>query len=676
MSYHEMSVSDSCSGIGPTIMDTIIAIPNSADLSSVYAEPIASTPATYLDVQVQINTFVAPFNMADMLSPPLSAYSRQLWCVSALSEHANAYTNDTWWTYAAETLSSGPTAILVPSNYTCPTTDPYSPLIYFPSTILQNIYSDWASCSGNIDGYYDPPVALTPQATAAAVTRPSAYTTTAASPSSNVPAPTPMATPVAMSTETAQSSAQPSPVSQASHDGTTASPSASAEPVAESTADPQAATVGVSSLDADPSRTQEAASDPITPGATIPGNGDPKYDTSSMADPQDTATLNAPLSETSQDPSDPPLSYVSSGPTEVSQLRASTTDALSVLEAALPTPQSAATAHPGDPGNTSNEPAEPSSTGTPGTQLAGGSSLGAFDPPSDPPATLSIGDRIFAASADSFGDVVLHDSATTMTVSAGGSEVYVAGQAISIATSGQLVVGAESYQQTTYAIASSGPLSPSPVSFASGGSSTAAIDQSAFIEGSLTTAFISAEGSATMVPATEVAIDTVHGVAIASHSGTLFAQVSGSASTFVPLQPGQATVIGGQTISVDPSGAHAIIDGSTTLLATNSPSGDSPAQSPSVMASSASLTTLTNGDVETVASDTQVTGTGGIPQAQTSNGVNPGTASILPGISDPSISATTTSLTSMAMSFKQDLHIIRLSTIVLLAMVLVIWPLG
>ena len=666
-----MSVSDSCSGIGPTIMDTIIAIPNSADLSSVYAEPIASQPATYLDVQVQINTFVAPFTMADMLSPPLSAYSRQLWCVSALSEHANAYTNDTWWTYAAETLSSGPTAILVPSNYTCPTTDPYSPLIYFPSTILQNIYSDWASCSGNIDGYYDPPVALTPQATAAAVTKPSAYTTTAASPSSNVAAPTPMATPAAMPTETAQPSAHPSPLSQASHDGNLAPTSISAEPVAKSTADSTAAD-GTSSQDADPSRTQEAPLDQTSPGATFTGNDDPGYDPSSVLDPQATSTLPAPLPGTLQDSSVPPLPHAPSDPTSVSQFRMSSADALSVLEAALPTPQSAATAYLGDPGNTSNDPADPAIAGTPGTQLADGYSLGAPESPSGPStlsATVSVGGRTFAASADSSGNVVLHDSATTLTVSAGGSETSIAGQAISVATSGQLVVGADSSQHITYAIASPGPVSPTHVAFAAGESSTAVVDPSAFVPGSPTPTAVFAEGSSTMDWAPRVTIASIQGVAITSDSGTLYAQVSGDSSTFVPLESGQATVIGGQTIGVDSSGAYAIIDGSTALLAASSLSGDTSAQSPSVIAGSASFTTLTDGEVGTVESGTFATGTEGIAQPQTSSSVNSlGSASLVSGSDTQSMTASTTSHASRAISFQLSLPVTWLSTVVLLVM--------
>ncbi|KAK5716500.1 hypothetical protein LTR15_009391 [Elasticomyces elasticus] len=236
VSYHAVSASDSCSAVGPTFTNTIVAIPNSADISSIYAQPMEGARFGIVGDDI-VTTNVASFNLADLQDTPDSVFSRQIWCVSLLSQHADVYSDGTFYNEVGEDNMG-----LATLDYSCPTTLPYNPVLYLPSQIIQSMYSGWASCSGDINGVYDPPTALTPRGTAAGPTTPQVLTLTPtpASPSSTRLAPTPSTT---MSATTGQATAAPasdlagdsSEASQASN----TSASGQVDPAVSTAADPK-----------------------------------------------------------------------------------------------------------------------------------------------------------------------------------------------------------------------------------------------------------------------------------------------------------------------------------------------------------------------------------------------------------------------------------------------------
>ncbi|GAB7323585.1 hypothetical protein MBLNU13_g07079t3 [Cladosporium sp. NU13] len=134
ISYKSVFASDGCSGIGPTLYDTIVPIPAAHQLSSVYA----GTLPCVAHVQNQFTQewiATASFNVTDMNQPvPFSIYSSQPWCATYQFEHG--------------------------CNKECPTSEAYKPIIVVPDVVLQSMDPAWASCYGDIRGAYDPPIAL------------------------------------------------------------------------------------------------------------------------------------------------------------------------------------------------------------------------------------------------------------------------------------------------------------------------------------------------------------------------------------------------------------------------------------------------------------------------------------------------------------------------------------
>ena len=133
--YGSLYASDSCSDLGKTYSNTYITLPNSNDLSSIWATypfPIAHT---------------ASFNYTDLNTPvPLSIYDRQPRCAE--------YTADT-----------DPYTEI--ANFSCPHDRPYEPILFVPSDILRSVDPSWATCSGDVRGQYDPPYKLSKYSVAA-----------------------------------------------------------------------------------------------------------------------------------------------------------------------------------------------------------------------------------------------------------------------------------------------------------------------------------------------------------------------------------------------------------------------------------------------------------------------------------------------------------------------------
>ncbi|KAK4504027.1 hypothetical protein PRZ48_004942 [Zasmidium cellare] len=114
IAYRSLYAENACGTVGTEIGETILAIPTDKPLSSIYA----------------------PFTVEDLHEPvPYSIYSSQPWCQ----------------TYIKNNQCSG----------TCPTTEPYKPILVVNNDLLRGLQSDWNDCWGDIRGVYDPPLALT-----------------------------------------------------------------------------------------------------------------------------------------------------------------------------------------------------------------------------------------------------------------------------------------------------------------------------------------------------------------------------------------------------------------------------------------------------------------------------------------------------------------------------------
>ena len=125
ISYSSLYASDSCSGIGTTLSPTIIPIPTSLTLSSLWA------------MYPGLEMYTASFNYTDLNTPvPATIFSRMPQC------------------------AFGP----------CFDFEDYEPILVVPPQLLQSLNPQWASCSPDIRGVYDPPHALTAAAEAAAPT--------------------------------------------------------------------------------------------------------------------------------------------------------------------------------------------------------------------------------------------------------------------------------------------------------------------------------------------------------------------------------------------------------------------------------------------------------------------------------------------------------------------------
>ncbi|KAK3636526.1 hypothetical protein LTR56_014152 [Elasticomyces elasticus] len=138
ISYHLLYASDSCGPVGPTIRDTIVPLTSSADLASIQWD--------FLNFDNQWMT--ESFNFTDLIEPiPQSVYNKQPICasqavswlrdspstasgISALRSFTG--TGDDWWSLT--------------SNFDCPRTGPYRPIIAMPAEV-SDFAPEWSSCT-------------------------------------------------------------------------------------------------------------------------------------------------------------------------------------------------------------------------------------------------------------------------------------------------------------------------------------------------------------------------------------------------------------------------------------------------------------------------------------------------------------------------------------------------
>lgn len=179
ISFDSLYASDSCTKVGATYSDEIVAITNLAGLSSLWG----------WDEFNNGDQNTASFNLADLIPPvPNSIYNSQPRCASEF----------------IQTYNVNPGIPMNLLNWTCPHTRPYEPILGIPMEVRQ-LDSAWATCMGGINGLYDPPSALQAQQTIAMPLAPPLLTTvssTAEPASSLVP-------PSAPQTSTAPSQTDP-----------------------------------------------------------------------------------------------------------------------------------------------------------------------------------------------------------------------------------------------------------------------------------------------------------------------------------------------------------------------------------------------------------------------------------------------------------------------------------
>ncbi|KAF2229310.1 hypothetical protein EV356DRAFT_456101, partial [Viridothelium virens] len=134
VSFENVYASDSCGAVGSTHAKAIVALPTSAELSSVWAE---NRPFSWIE-------HTASFNVTDLNPPvPLSIYSRQPWCGIYSASQQVGYAVDGGCNNQTDTEKCTPV---------CPMTRPYNPIIVLPEGVLNSLDPAWGSCSMDIRG--------------------------------------------------------------------------------------------------------------------------------------------------------------------------------------------------------------------------------------------------------------------------------------------------------------------------------------------------------------------------------------------------------------------------------------------------------------------------------------------------------------------------------------------
>ncbi|KAK4614901.1 Glutamyl-tRNA(Gln) amidotransferase subunit B, mitochondrial [Fulvia fulva] len=144
ISFDRLHASNSCDVIGKTLSNIIVAITNSATLSSLYGWD------RYRGLQQ-----TASFNFTDLyvIPVPSSIYQSQPRCASS-SINMWYYSCLPHLSQASEACASVRT-----SGYDCPRTLPYEPVLALPAEV-RDLQPEWSDCIGGVIGVYDPPMAL------------------------------------------------------------------------------------------------------------------------------------------------------------------------------------------------------------------------------------------------------------------------------------------------------------------------------------------------------------------------------------------------------------------------------------------------------------------------------------------------------------------------------------
>lgn len=626
ISFDSLYASDSCSGIGKTYYNEIVAITDIAHFSSMYGYQ-----------RYNHDPIPASFNFTDLVVKPVpdSIYESQPRCASSyfdlqLTQDENGY---------------------FPANWTCPRTLPYEPLLSVPMEV-RVLDPAWASCGGAVEGVYDPPTALQPAATVAMPTPPPETTpTTTARPASQispssaprtsgqaVPAPTTFtesSSPLASDTPTTPQDSNPS-------DGTSANPP-STEPT-EATPEDSPTT----RISTDPS---VGATSHGTVASDVQPTSSPNPDPATSAQPSNVPEESTGIDGTTQD-ADPPSTPTDLKPTP------ETTNALSILSAAE---QSSTAADP-DPSPSVG------STDSPGTTPVAVVTI-AQDPSNT--AAVIVGGQTLSA-----GGAAHESSGVTISVASGGT--------LKVGSSAVAITALPAGQNGASTVLTINAQPPTPVD--PGASTTFTAGDQVFTAASSSDAMV-VNGQTLQVNGPAVTFENqvvsagATGLVVGTGAVASFVPVAGaeqvSATTFTAdgkvytaqsssnafivngqtLSPaGPAVTVGGQIISADPTGI-AIVSGAAAVTVAV---GDAQPIQGAVTSGAQTLVTIasqvytvlaqTNGVEVFQNSDTTVTvssggGPGtvvnGVAVSALSNGIVVGTASdattIRLGSSDPSV---------------------------------------
>ncbi|KAK5116285.1 hypothetical protein LTR85_009257 [Meristemomyces frigidus] len=487
ISYATLYASNSCSGVGRTVWNTVIPLSNNADLSSlayhVLDDNIGYEPGNWVGGSWDYVT--KPFNYHDLVEPiPESIYNQ----MPACQVQSHAY------------VTAG-----ISGNFTCSPHVAYAPLIAIPTQVFE-LDPAWASCTAWYGGLYDPPKALQGAAAEATPTVPSVAESTSASAGSTANAELPSETAGGHSSITSAPSNMQSSGENSSGSVVSTSSSSSADTAAASSAG--ALTEQIVSGQVNPTGTAAQAPSTSSAGVFEPSRSpgltqDTTTQTISAVAPAASSILE-PLSTSNEGDTDPAVTSQATfnalsvlaaaertrssnlpdivtpadgGPSESGVVIASSLPAVeTILTVALPgspTQRSgtAGASADGDPsfvtvsegqtatisglgvviaqssdilldGSTLAYPTSGSAVmGTGGeVETVHAAETQAQDPDEQQGLVTTVGSQTFTASPVSDG-LVLGYGATTATLSAGGAQITVGTQILSAGLSGQLFAG-------------------------------------------------------------------------------------------------------------------------------------------------------------------------------------------------------------------------------------------
>ncbi|KAL1585181.1 hypothetical protein WHR41_06517 [Cladosporium halotolerans] len=509
VSFDSLYARDSCSLFGKTHYDQIVAITNTANLSSLYGWG-------------RYNGLGSPasFNFTDLYVTPVPdyIYQSQPRCASS---------------YAMFDPRRG-NQLTMPANWTCPRTAPYDPILSIPMEV-RDLDPDWANCIGGINGVYDPPIALTPADSIAKPTVPAGNpdTTTDAAPAST---PKPTDPPVTSKPEPAKPSDTSLPENQdpepSTGDSQTVDSSDKPATTAGKPADGELS--GGTLQQPKPTSSPDAAPGSDTsddPAANDQGNTDDG--------PKQQAGNDPPASNGQSSTDDHPTQPADSGPAPILDSpdnKPATTNALSVLASAEASAKGeqyppANGANPADSDSSSDgqsPEAEPSPGNSPAHQTQ------AVNDPSDPePFTGQSGPSQGSPTAM----VASLQGGGSATIKQAGESIIIAQDGLSAAVTqgGAATIGTHVYS-------------------AAPGGGAVVVDSSA-------THFIGAQAG----PVAEATSLTVNGQVItASRQGN--GVILADATQTITAQPGSLQIFGSQTVQINSEGAELAIGTATFAI--------------------------------------------------------------------------------------------------------------
>ncbi|OQO06069.1 hypothetical protein B0A48_08657 [Cryoendolithus antarcticus] len=630
ISFDSLYARDSCSAIGPTYINEVVALTDPAELSSLYP----SVWDNYDNDATKHNNALlqtAPFNYTDLYVTPTpeSIYMSQPRC---------AYASwDTLGPQKDRHVSSD-----LYATWQCPRIAPYEPILAIP---------DQASCIGGVNGAYEPPIPLTPASAVVGVCKSCKPETSVEIALKTVTT----VTGVCMTCPRLHTSTPAAPAS--TPDSPAAPPTTIAGPTTAIAGDPPdpsiKSTASQSTAQKGQGSSQPAVSQPVNsqPAVGDPGSSDRETIRPVSDDPGSGNSGTTQLGSNPQASNQPSVSNSPQPTQSLAIINAPTTKALSILESALSSAQQAASSR---------------LAGT--TPIVGIGSTGNSDSAQGSAVVIAVPTGGSAILSQVSGGGVAVDIGRSATTIANGGIATVGGQTFSVRQSGGAVVVGSSTQilpaapdRTSVAIVAGGQTltvlgSGSAVVVAQGGSTVTVVPGQPATLGSQTISLASDNGGLVVGSATFANVGTsspanagsgLASAVLTAGGQTITAVAQGGSVVFnnggteVTVAIGATATTAGQVVNVPRTGGVVVIDGSALQL---SASQAAPSQGV-FTAGGQTITAVAQGDVLVLESNGQATT---IP----ANGVatiggqvvsNPGTGgAVIVGGSTLSLSATPT----------------------------------